>query len=130
MCVDDEDDILDVMKLCLELNGGLAVSCCRSGYEALQRAPDIRPDLVLLDVMMPGMDGPSTFQKLRETPGCQDLPVIFVTARVRESETQEYLGMGASGVLAKPFDPAAFCTQIEKIWFAVQEQRCAGEVPA
>jgi CheY-like chemotaxis protein len=122
LCVDDEDDILELMKLCLEL-GGLEVTCCSSGPEALERIVGTPPDLVLLDVMMPGMDGPATFVKLRAIPGCEEIPVAFITARLREAETDEYRRLGACSVVAKPFDPMTLAGEIEQIWHSLRERQ-------
>lgn len=126
LCVDDEDDILEVVRLCLEMLGGLEVVCCRSGREALEQMPDIRPDLILLDVMMPVMDGPATFVELKNSAAGRSIPVIFMTARVRSTETEEYLQLGASGVVAKPFDPATLHTDIGLIWANIQANRGSG----
>jgi|HubBroStandDraft_6_1064221.scaffolds.fasta_scaffold457811_2 two-component system OmpR family response regulator len=123
LCVDDEEDILTIIKLCLEMNGGFAVTCCRDGHEALEQAAQLRPDLILLDVMMPGLDGPATFAELRKRKNCRDIPVVFVTASVRRAETDEFLKLGASGLIRKPFDPATLCAEIEAIWRGVQEKR-------
>jgi two-component system OmpR family response regulator len=122
VCVDDEEDILEVMKLSLELGGDLEIFCCTSGREALRRTPELQPDLVMLDVMMPQMDGPATLTGLRELPACGDVPVVFVTARLRESETAEYLKLGACGVIGKPFDPMTLGLEIANIWRALQER--------
>lgn len=116
LCVDDEDDILEVVRLCLEMLGGLEVFCCRGGREALGQIAAIQPDLILLDVMMPEMDGPATFLHLRESPSGRDIPVVFMTARIRSTETEEYMRLGASGVVAKPFDPATLSSDIKRIW--------------
>jgi CheY-like chemotaxis protein len=123
LCVDDEDDILEVVRLCLEMLGGLEVFCCHGGREALERLPEIRPDLVLLDVMMPGMDGPATLLELRKSFPDWQLPVVFVTARIRGTEADEYMRLGASGVVAKPFDPATLPSDIDRIWRAIQGKR-------
>ena len=120
LCADDEEDILEVLKLCLEMSGGYRVSCCSGGRDVLDRVAHIRPDMILLDVMMPGLDGPATFRELRRRTDCRDIPVVFVTASVKAEETHHYLGLGASGVVAKPFDPATLCTNIEAIWRDVQ----------
>jgi two-component system OmpR family response regulator len=122
MCVDDEDDILEVVRLCLEMIGGLEVFCCHSGHEALRQVAVVRPDLILLDVMMPGIDGPATFLELQKSES-GTVPVIFMTARVRNTESDEYMRLGASGVIAKPFDPATLPADIERIWRTIQRKR-------
>lgn len=114
LCIDDEDDILEVVQLCLELDGGFIIDACRSGAEALDFLKTGRPDLVLLDVMMPRMDGPATFAAIRAEG--HDIPVIFMTARVRGAEVSQYLAMGAIGVVPKPFDPVTLAGEIKRLW--------------
>jgi two-component system, OmpR family, response regulator len=103
--VDDEDDIREVATLALELDGGLTVRTCASGAEALDVAAAWQPDLILLDVMMPHMDGPTTLAKLREVPATAAIPIVFITARTQAGEVEQFEALGALGVLAKPFDP-------------------------
>jgi CheY-like chemotaxis protein len=116
LCVDDEEDILEVVKLCLELDGGFLIDTCRGGAEALEFLKTGRPDLVLLDVMMPGMDGPATFAAMRQSETARNIPVIFMTARVRGAEISQYLEMGAIGVVPKPFDPVTLSAEIKRLW--------------
>lgn len=103
--VDDEDDIREVATLALELDGDMTVRTCASGAEALEAAASWQPDLILLDVMMPRMDGPTTLSRLRSAPATADIPVVFITARTQAGEVEQFKAMGALGVLAKPFDP-------------------------
>lgn len=103
--VDDEDDIREVATLALELDGHMTVRTCASGAEALEAAATWQPDLILLDVMMPRMDGPTTLSRLRNTPATANIPVVFITARTQAGEVEQFKAMGALGVLAKPFDP-------------------------
>ena len=116
--VEDEPDIRLVAKMALEAVGGYEVCACESGLEALSKAPGAKPDLLLLDVMMPGMDGPSTLRALRETFAIDDTPVIFMTAKVQAAEVAQYRALGALDVIAKPFDPMQVSAQIERIWAA------------
>jgi two-component system OmpR family response regulator len=116
--VEDEPDIRAVAQMALEAVGGFSVIACASGQEALSAAPDARADLLLLDVMMPGMDGPSTLNALREIPATTHTPVIFMTAKVQAAEVALYKGMGALEVIPKPFDPMELSAQIERIWAA------------
>lgn len=116
LCVDDDPDILEVAQISLELVGGLTVTGVDSGTRCLAEVATIRPDLILLDVMMPGMDGPATLTALKAVPGVAGIPVIFMTARVQESEVEQYLAMGAAAVIPKPFDPMALADQIKAIW--------------
>ncbi|MEC5214093.1 two-component system OmpR family response regulator [Polaromonas sp. CG_9.5] len=116
--VEDEPDIRAVAQMALEAVGGFAVIACASGQEALSAAPHARADLLLLDVMMPGMDGPSTLKALRELPATANTPVIFMTAKVQAAEVALYKGLGALEVIAKPFDPMELSAQIRRIWAA------------
>lgn len=114
--VEDEEDIRTVAQLALETVGGLTLLPCSKGEQALQEGPDFAPDLILLDVMMPGMDGPATLAALRELDTLQDVPVIFMTAKVQPSEVQRYRELGALDVIAKPFDPMTLADQVRAIW--------------
>jgi two-component system OmpR family response regulator len=116
--VEDEPDIRAVAKMALEAVGGFAVIACASGQEALNAAPGAAADLLLLDVMMPGMDGPSTLRALREMPATAHTPVIFMTAKVQAAEVAQYKALGALEVIPKPFDPMELSAQIQRIWAA------------
>ena len=116
--VEDEPDIRMVAQMALEAVGGFTVIACASGQEALDAAAGAGADLLLLDVMMPGMDGPSTLKGLRALPATADTPVIFMTAKVQAAEVAVYKGLGALEVIPKPFDPMALSTQIQQIWAA------------
>ena len=116
--VEDEADIQAVARLALEAVGGFSVTICGSGAEALERAPDVRPDLILLDVMMPGMDGVDTLRALRDLPETATTPVIFMTAKAQQSEIRNFRELGALDVIPKPFDPMALSDQIRKIFRA------------
>lgn len=114
--VEDDPDIQTVAKMALEAIGGFHVLACGSGSEALSRLGDFSPDLVLLDVMMPGMDGPATLAALREIPAGRGLPVVFMTSRVQAQEVAAYREMGAADVIPKPFDPMALSEQVQSVW--------------
>jgi len=116
MLVEDEPDIREIASLALTELGGFNLTLCESGQQALDKLPAALPQLVLLDVMMPDMDGPTTLQKLRTMSEMKNVPVIFMTARVQANEVEEYLKLGALGVIPKPFDPATLSTEIIKIW--------------
>jgi two-component system OmpR family response regulator len=116
LCVDDEADILEVAQLALETVGGYQVTCLNSGVEAVAKAEGIKPDLILLDVMMPLLDGPSTYAALRKIATLDRVPIIFMTARVQPKEVQKYLELGAAGVTAKPFDAMALASQLQTMW--------------
>ena len=114
--VEDEPDIQAVAKLALEAVGGFELKVCSSGEEALACAVSFAPDLLLLDVMMPGLDGPDTLKALKEMPEIADVPSIFMTAKVQPAEVAEYKGLGALDVISKPFDPMMLSEQIKTIW--------------
>jgi two-component system, OmpR family, response regulator len=116
LCVEDEHDIREVEKMSLEMVGGFTVACAASGAQALEMAAGFAPDLILLDVMMPGMDGPTTLKRLRELPGLARTPVVFVTAKVQSDEVAHFRAQGAVDVLAKPFDPMKLPDEVRAIW--------------
>jgi two-component system OmpR family response regulator len=116
MMVEDEPDIQAVARVALEAVGGFQVEMCSSGKEALEKVLSHSPDLILMDVMMPGMDGPSTLQALRAFPPTAAFPVIFMTAKVQSHEVSKYKDIGALGVIAKPFDPMTLASTIRTIW--------------
>lgn len=114
--VEDEPDIQMVARLALETLGGFTVEVCSSGGEALERAPVFQPQFILLDVMMPGMDGPTTLRKLRALPQTALTPVVFMTAKVQPGEVAHYKELGAVDVIPKPFDPMTLAGRVEEIW--------------
>lgn len=115
--VDDEPDIREVACLSLELDPDFEVRSCGSGAEALALLEQGTwlPDLVLLDVMMPGMDGPTTFGELRARPALAAIPVVFITARTQSYEVERFLKLGAIGVIAKPFDPMELAADARRL---------------
>lgn len=116
MMVDDEPDIQTVARLALEAMGGFTVQLCGSGSEAVKMALTFNPDLILLDVMMPGMDGPSTLKTLRTQAETAAIPIIFMTAKVQTQELDRYKKLGALDVIAKPFDPMTLAGTVKQIW--------------
>ena len=114
--VEDEPDIQTVAIMALETIGGFTVNACSSGQEAVEAAPAFAPDLVILDVMMPGMDGPATMEALRKLPVTADVPIIFMTAKVQAHEVERYRAMGAVEVIAKPFDPISLAEEVRATW--------------
>ena len=114
--VEDDPDIREVAQLALELVGGLEVRMCASGEEAVAQAPGFAPDLLLLDVMMPGLDGPSTLARLREHPTLSSTPAVFMTAKVQPQEVAALRALGAIGVVAKPFDPMCLGDELRALW--------------
>jgi CheY-like chemotaxis protein len=113
--VDDEDDIREVAVMALELDPDIEVRSCSSGAEALTIAAQWQPALILLDVMMPKMDGPTTLHALRERALTRDIPVVFITARAQRHETEAFQALGALGVLPKPFDPMTLAAQAREL---------------
>lgn len=103
--VDDEPDIREIVDLSLGLNPDFEVRAAACGADAIAIAAEWSPFLILLDVMMPGMDGPTTLTHLRKDPRTADIPVLFMTARAQEREVQQFIALGAQGVISKPFDP-------------------------
>jgi CheY-like chemotaxis protein len=114
--VDDEPDIREVVELSLGLVGGLTVHTCDSGERALEILPTLKPDLILLDVMMPRLDGPSTLQRLRADPELNRIPVVFMTAKAMPQEVERFKQLGAVAVIANPFDPMRLGEQVISIW--------------
>lgn len=112
LIIDDEDDIRAVAALSLETVADWEVIVANSGASGIARAQAERPDAILLDVMMPEMDGPTTFQQLRRLPDTADIPVLLLTAKVQAADQQSFADLGVSGVLFKPFDPLTLSDQI------------------
>ena len=116
LCIDDEEDILQIAQMSLETVGGYEVTAENNARDGINFALQDKPDLILIDVMMPEMDGPSALKIIKDQDEISDIPVIFMTARVQPDEVSEYLNLGACGVVAKPFDPMSLPAEIEKIW--------------
>jgi CheY-like chemotaxis protein len=110
--VDDDDSIREIAELSLEVVGGLQVLTASGGAVALELAREHHPDAVLMDVMMPDMDGLSTFRHMQADVGMRDIPVILVTAKVQVGDRQMWDGLAISGVISKPFDPMTLATQV------------------
>lgn len=114
--VEDEPDIRAVAELALTAVGGFEIDVNIDGEEALDRIPEFAPDLVLLDVMMPGLTGLEVFEKLKNVPGVDDTPVVFMTAKAQKHEIEGYMALGAVGVIPKPFDPMTLHERVREIW--------------
>ena len=114
--VDDEADIRFIVQIALEDIGGFTIKCCATGYEAVMVVEEFKPDLILLDVMMPGLDGPATLKALRDLPEIKNVPVIFMTARIQEKEVFEYKTLGILGVISKPFEPMILAGMLRDYW--------------
>jgi CheY-like chemotaxis protein len=115
LIIDDEDDIRQVAALSLETVAGWDVIVASSGAQGLQRAAEHLPDAVLLDVMMPGMDGPTTFRELRKNPATAHIPVILLTAKVQSADQRRFADLGVEAVLTKPFDPLLLADQMSRV---------------
>lgn len=116
MAVEDEDDIRVILRFILQNAAHFDLLLCANGKEAIEKFEKFSPDLVLLDMMMPGMDGVSTMQALKAEPSFKNTPIIFMTAKVQSDEIKRYLDLGAIAVISKPFDPATLAEQLLKAW--------------
>ena len=116
LIIEDDSDIQTVARMALETVGGFTVEACGSGREAIEMAPRFKPDIILLDVMMPEMDGPTTLLHLRADTVAGATPVIFCTAKAMPTELEHYKALGSAGVIAKPFDPMTLAQQVRDIW--------------
>jgi CheY-like chemotaxis protein len=116
MCVEDDPDIRMIIEFSLATLGGYQVCLCADGRSALAQAPNFKPDLVLLDVMMPGLSGPETLAALRGQVEMAGVPVVFMTAKAMPNEVEELLQYGATGVIVKPFDPVTLPQDIRIYW--------------
>ena len=110
--VDDEPDIREIVEMALGLNADFEMRACANGPDAIAMAAEWSPSLILLDVMMPGMDGPTTLARLRKDPRTADIPVLFMTARAQACEVQNLIALGAQGVISKPFDPMTLAVSV------------------
>lgn len=116
LLVDDEADIRKVAQLSLTAIGKITTVVASSARQAIDMAALEQPDLILMDMMMPGMDGLSALAKFRNSPVLKQIPVVFFTAKVQQQEIEHYLSVGAIGVIEKPFDPMALSDQIRRIY--------------
>jgi two-component system alkaline phosphatase synthesis response regulator PhoP len=115
LLIDDEDDIREIAQLSLEMMGGWQVVLANSGREGIEKAQTDEPDVILLDVMMPGLDGLATFQRLQADPVTQRIPVILLTAKVQSPDQRTFDQLGVSGLITKPFEPLTLAEQVAKI---------------
>ena len=120
LLVDDQRDIRSIAQLALGKLGGFQLHACASGEEALREAATFAPDLLLLDVSMPGMDGTATLARLREQG--VDVPAVFFTARASNDDVERYRALGAIGTIPKPFDPLKLGKQLRELWSRFHEQ--------
>ncbi len=112
LIIDDEDDIREVAALSLETVAGWNVLTANSGTAGIHAAVAEQPDAILMDVMMPAMDGPTTFREMQRTPGIAHIPVLLLTAKVQGVDQRRFAGLGVCGILFKPFDPLTLAEQM------------------
>ena len=112
LVVDDSASIREVAQMSLEMVGGHEVLTASSGADGIARAREERPDAILLDVMMPELDGPATFERLQADPATRDIPVILLTAKLQPADRARYTDLGIRAVLAKPFDPMTLAADV------------------
>lgn len=118
--VEDDEDILEIAEMALNLLGGFEVAQANRGAKALEILEEFDPQLILIDVQMPGLTGPETLAAIWQTPGYENIPAIFMTAKLREDNFAELMGAGVLSVISKPFDPTTLADQIRAIWDAAQ----------
>ena len=116
LVIEDEEDIRKIVRVALEHGGNYTVELCSSAPEALDHLNSNQPDLILLDVMMPVMDGPTFLTELKNSETTKSIPVILMTAKVQSHELEQYKELGVLGVISKPFDPVSLPQDIENMW--------------
>ena len=114
--VEDDEDIQRIVRMSLERVGKMTVEVVSDPMTAIERIIEFKPELVMLDWMMPGMDGPTLFKKMREVPETRALPVVFITAKASQRELDELRSLGAAGMISKPFSPKDLPQQLRSIW--------------
>lgn len=122
MYVDDDPDLQQIVRLGLEIGGGYNIKTCDSGEQALAEIEDFAPDLIILDVVMPDMNGPQTLEALRKVPAAIDIPAIFLTSKISPSQLSLYKKLGAIGVIKKPLNPMKLTGQLKEVWHKHLEQ--------
>ena len=114
--VEDDEDIQRIVRMSLERVGKMTVEVVTDSLKAIEVIMAFKPDLVMLDWMMPGMDGPTLFRKMKQDAQLGALPVVFITAKAAQRDTDELLALGAAGVLSKPFSPKDLPDQLRAVW--------------
>ena len=122
LVVDDDRDVLSIVCIVLKSVGGFEAEACGMAHEAVEAARRFEPDLILLDVMMPEMDGPTVLKALRAEPRTESIPVVFMTAKVMPNEANRYASLGVAGVIAKPFNTRSLIERVQAIW-----QECSND---
>jgi two-component system OmpR family response regulator len=116
LVIDDDEDVLKIVQYCLASISQVELKCALSGEEGIQAALEMEPDLILLDMMMPTMDGMATLQAMQLIPKLQCIPVVFLTAKAQKKEIEQYMASGAVDVIVKPFDPLTLSQTVLQIW--------------
>jgi CheY-like chemotaxis protein len=114
--VEDDEDIQKIVRMTLERVGKFTVEVVGDPLLAIEAMKTFKPELVMLDWMMPGMDGPTLYRRMREVPEVRDIPVVFITAKASEKELNELRALGAAGTISKPFSPKDLPEQLRSIW--------------
>jgi len=115
LIIDDEDDIREVAALSLEATAGWHILTASSGAKGIEIAVAEQPDAILMDVMMPGVDGPTTFRNMQQNPAIANIPVLLLTAKVQGVDQRRFAGLGVAAILFKPFDPLKLAEQISEV---------------
>jgi CheY-like chemotaxis protein len=115
LIIDDEDDIREVAALSLEATAGWTILTASNGVEGMAVAATQQPDAILMDVMMPAVDGPTTFRSMQQNPQISNIPVVLLTAKVQGVDQRRFAGLGVAGILFKPFDPMTLAQQISDV---------------
>ena len=118
---EDDPDIREIAKISLEMIGQFELLQCKDGFETVEMAAEFKPDMLLMDVMMPGMDGPDAVKQLRAQPDFSEIPVVFVTAKATKDEVSELCEEYAAAVVTKPFDPVALPEKLKELWHSLSD---------
>lgn len=116
MLADDEPDILEISRIALEAIGGYEVAVCTSGRALLEQLADFKPDLIVVDVLMPDLTGPQVLEEIRHIPEYEDIPVVYLTGVMQKEGEDDLRGTGVVDVILKPFDPMTLADRIDRIW--------------
>ncbi|GBF50278.1 response regulator receiver domain protein [Leptospira ryugenii] len=123
LIIDDEEDILEILRVAIEFQSDIEIYFASNGEDGIRKTNLVKPDLILLDVLMPGMDGLQVMDHLKNNQILKDIPVIFLTSRVLKSQTQTYLNKGAIGFIEKPFAPLEILDKIQILWTEYTKQK-------
>ena len=130
LIIDDEDDIREVAALSLEATAGWDILTANSGAKGIEIAVAQQPDAILMDVMMPEVDGPTTFRNMQQNPAISNIPVLLLTAKVQGVDQRRFAGLGVAAILFKPFDPLALADQISEVLGWSKKDRSEQPLPS